>query len=447
MRIKNANVITFDDQNPILENRTIQIDENGSIDSIQSGKEEDSNVSEENEFDAKGQYVMPANICAHTHFYGAFSRGLYIPGDAPDAFPSILEKLWWKLDKSLDQEANYFSALVCLIDAIKHGTSVLIDHHASPNSIPGSLDIIEKAVRESGLRASLCYEVTDRDGKQKSEQGIEENIRFINKSSDTNERMISAQFGLHASLTLTNETLELARKKCPENVGFHVHAAEHVVDEYDSLKKSGKRVVERLDQFGILGPRTIAAHGVHIDAREIQILAESGTWLSHQPRSNMNNAVGLPDIESMLNAGIPVCLGNDGFSNAMWQEWKAAYLGHKLKAGDPRRMPADKIYNMAVTNNRDLVKTLFNGLETGIVKEGAAADLIVMDYKPFTDLNKDNLPWHIIFGFRDSMVTSTIVNGKFLMQDRQLHSLDEDTIVKEAKNVSKNVWDIYHGFF
>lgn len=447
MRIKNANIITFDDQNPIINDGTIHINENGIIHSVQSGKAQNSNDFEGNEFDAKGQYVMPANICAHTHFYGAFSRGLYIPGDAPDAFPSILEKLWWKLDKSLDQEANYYSALVCLIDAIKHGTSVLIDHHASPNSIPGSLDIIEKAVRESGLRASLCYEVTDRDGKEKSEQGIEENIRFIKKTSETNNPMISAQFGLHASLTLTNETLQMARNKCPNDVGFHIHVAEHVVDEYDSLKKSGKRVVERLDQFGILGPKAIAAHGVHIDAHEIQILAESGTWLSHQPRSNMNNAVGLPDVESMLNAGIPVCLGNDGFSNAMWQEWKAAYLGHKLKTGDPRRMPANIIYKMAVTNNRNLVKTLFNGLETSIIREGAAADLIMVDYKPFTDLNKDNLPWHIVFGFRDSMVTSTIVNGRFLMQDRQLISLDEDTIIREAKKVSKNVWDIYHGLF
>ena len=447
MIIKNAKIITYDEQNPIIENGSIQIDESGTIQSIQPGREVSFGEDKTEEFDAKGQFVMPANICAHTHFYGAFSRGLYIPGDAPDAFPSILEKLWWKLDKSLDEEANYYSALVCLIDAIKHGTAVLIDHHASPNFIPGSLDVLEKAVRESGLRASLCYEVTDRDGSEKSDQGIEENVRFIKKTAEMNDMVISAQFGLHASLTLNDQTLQEARKQCPEGTGFHIHVAEHVVDEDDSLKKCGKRVVERLDQFGILGPKTIAAHGVYLDAREIQILAESGTWLSHQPRSNMNNAVGLPDVESMLNAGIPVCIGNDGFSNAMWQEWKAAYLGHKLKTGDPRSMPAEKIYTMAVINNRNLVNNLFNGLDTGIIKEGAAADLIIVDYKPFTDLNHDNLPWHIIFGFQDSMVTSTIVNGRFLMQDRDLVTLDEGTIVKEAKKVSKIVWDTYHGLF
>ena len=164
----------------------------------------------------------------------------------------------------------------------------------------------------------------------------------------------------------------------PRISGFHIHAAEHVVDEYDSLRKSGKRVIQRLNDFGILGEKTIVAHGVHIDAKEIGLLANSGTWLSHQPRSNMNNAVGLPPIESMMNAGVKVCLGNDGFSNSMWQEWNAAYLAHKLINSDPRRMSADLIYQMAIINNRELIKTLFNDLDTGVIKPGAAADLMLL---------------------------------------------------------------------
>jgi cytosine/adenosine deaminase-related metal-dependent hydrolase len=161
----------------------------------------------------------------------------------------------------------------------------------------------------------------------------------------------------------------------------------------------------------------------------------------------MNNAVGLPQVESMLNAGVRVCLGNDGFSNSMWQEWDAAYLAHKLINNDPRRMPADLIYQMAIVNNRELVKKLFGGLETGIIKHGAMADLILMDYKPFTDLNSNNLPWHIVFGFRESMVTTTIVNGKILMKDRVLTTLDEEAITKEAKAISSGVWKTYHASF
>ena len=448
MIIKNANVITCDDQKRIIPNSTILIGNDGRIDSISEPQSLNDNPLEAQEvFDAHGQYLMPASICAHTHFYGAFARGMYIPGEAPDAFPAILEKLWWKLDKSLDEKANYYSALVCIIDAIKHGTTTLIDHHASPNSIPGSLDVIARAIEESGIRASLCYEVTDRDGGEKAQQGLEENLRFIEKLKDHKENHLSALFGLHASLTLSDATLKKARELCPQDIGFHIHAAEHIVDEYDSMKKSGKRVIQRLNDFGILGEKTVVAHGVHIDAKEIGLLVNSGTWLSHQPRSNMNNAVGLPPIESMINTGVKVCLGNDGFSNSMWQEWAAAYLAHKLINSDPRRMPADLIYQMAIINNRELIKTLFNHLETGVIKPGAAADLVLIDYKPFTELNSDNLPWHIVFGFRESMVTSTIVNGKFLMKDRVMTTLDEDSIIKEAKSISASVWKKYQGLF
>ncbi len=448
MIIKNANVITCDNQKNIILNATVIIDADGKIQSINENNSVETNTSGDTEvIDAHNQYLMPASICAHTHFYGAFSRGMYIPGEAPDAFPAILEKLWWKLDKSLDERANYFSALVCIIDAIRHGTTTLIDHHASPNSIPGSLDVLAKAIRDTGIRASLCYEVTDRDGEEKAKQGLEENRRFIAELKHHSDEHLSTLFGLHASLTLGNDTLRKARELCPSDIGFHIHAAEHNVDEYDSLKKSGKRVVERLNEFGILGDKTIVAHGVHIDAKEIELLAQSNTWLSHQPRSNMNNAVGLPPVESMLNAGVRVCLGNDGFSNSMWQEWNAAYLAHKLINADPRRMPADLIYQMAIVNNRELVKKQFNGLETGIIKPGAAADLMLVDYKPFTELNSENLPWHIVFGFRESMVTTTIVNGKVLMKDGKLINVDEEAIINEAKDISSHVWKTYHKSF
>ena len=258
---------------------------------------------------------------------------------------------------------------------------------------------------------------------------------------------MSALFGLHASLTLSDATITKAKEVSPENVGFHIHAAEHLIDEYDSITKSGKRVIERLDDFGLLGNKSIIAHGVHIDAKEIDLLAKSGTWLSHQPRSNMNNAVGLPPIESMINAGVRVCLGNDGFSNSMWQEWGAAYLSHKLLHNDPRRMPADLIYQIAIVNNRNLIKNQFNGLNIGVIEKGAAADLIIVDYQPYTDLNSDNLPWHIVFGFRESMITSTIVNGRFLMKDRVLINLDEKIITNEAMKVSSYVWNNYHEMF
>jgi putative selenium metabolism protein SsnA len=444
MLITNTNLITWEDPNRILENHAIYI-ENDLIKEIGPQAEMVISHPDTKQLDARGQYVIPGNICAHTHYYGAFARGMAIPGAAPGDFPEILGKLWWPLDKALTEEDIRYSALVCLVDALKHGTTSLVDHHASPNTIPGSLDIVAQAVDESGLRSVLCYEVTDRDGEAKARAGIAENVRFIARAR--HERIaggrVSANFGLHASLTLSDATLDLCREALPELTGFHIHAAESDADQYDSLAKSGLRVIDRLDKHGILGPRTIVAHAVHVDAREISLLAQSGTWVSHQPRSNMNNAVGVAPVESMLRAGVKVCLGNDGLSNTMWKEWEAAYLVHKIWNRDPRRMPASVVARMAVVNNSRLMSVFFPDVPIGVVQPGAAADLIFVDYHPTTPMHTGNLPWHIIFGFNESMVTTTIVAGKVLMRDRQLLTMDEAAITARSRELAVQAWKRY----
>lgn len=448
MLITNGKVITWEKPNRILEGYAVRI-EGDKIAEIGLQTDLVERYSNEERLDARGQYVMPGNICAHTHFYGAYARGLAIPGAAPANFPEILERLWWSLDKALDRKSVEYSALVCLVDAIRHGTTTLIDHHASPNAIEGSLDVIAEAVDRSGLRANLCYEVTDRDGPERARAGINENVRFIEsvRRERPAEGRLGAMFGLHASLTLSDQTLHACRDACPDDVGFHIHVAEDAADEYDSLEKSGMRVVDRLEKHGILGPKSIIVHAVHIDAQEMLLLKESRSWVSHQPRSNMNNAVGLPQVESMLRAGIPVCLGNDGFSNTMWAEWKTAYLAHKLIHRDPRRMSAADLAEMAIYNNRNLVNTLSPVGPVGEVSPGAQADLIFVDYHPFTPLTADNLPWHIVFGMYESMVTMTMVAGKVLMKDRELLTLDEEKIAYEACQHAPAIWQGFQAQF
>jgi putative selenium metabolism protein SsnA len=442
MLIINGRIVTWGHENRIMPDGWGLRIHNGVIEKMAPQDELMQTYPEDEQLDAGGQLVMPGNICAHTHFYGAFSRGLGIPGSPPSCFTQILDKLWWNLDKALDEDGIRYSALVCLVDAIKHGTTTLIDHHASPNAIDGSLDVIADAVIESGLRASLCYEVTDRDGMDRAEQGIQENLRFIKRigNRDKGDATLRAHFGLHASLTLSDETLERSHDLCPEGIGFHIHAAEGIEDQEDSLAKSGLRVVHRLDQFEILRPESILAHGVHLDEGEIVRLAEVESWLTHQPRSNMNNAVGVAPIEAMLEAGVRVGMGNDGFSNTMWQEWKEAYLLHKLAHRDPQRMGGYTVMKIAVENNSTLVTGLFDSLPVGEISEGAAADLIFVDYHPFTPMNAGNLPWHILFGFQESMVTATIVAGRLLMYERELLTLDETEIAAKAMEISKQTW-------
>jgi putative selenium metabolism protein SsnA len=446
MLIFNAKLVTWENPNRILDDHALYI-EDGLVREIGPSADLFKRSRDPLPLDARGQIVLPGNICSHTHFYGAFSRGMSIPGDPPRDFSEILSKLWWPLDKSLSIEDVHASAQVCLIDAIKHGTTTLIDHHASPNAIDGSLDVIQDAVDQAGVRAALCYEVTDRDGPEKAKAGIAENLRFIKKIKNKNgNNKLSATFGMHASLTLSDSTLDACRAAVPEGTGFHIHAAEADADQYDSMARSGTRVIERLHQHGILGPNSILAHCVRVDEREIDLLAETRTWVTHQPRSNMNNGVGVAPVETMLKSGVLLGLGNDGFSNAMWQEWKAAYLIHKAWHRDPRRMNGADVVQMAVYNNTALVSQLF-GLPIGKIVPGAAADLVFVDYKPFTPLNAGNLPWHILFGFEESMLTTTIVGGNILMKDRQLLTLDEEAISAKAAELASKTWKRYQGTF
>ena len=242
---------------------------------------------------------------------------------------------------------------------------------------------------------------------------------------------------------MSSETLNTCRESVPEDVGFHIHAAESPDDEYDSIFKYGYRVIDRLDHHQILGPKSIIAHAVHVDAREISILKETQTWVTHQPRSNMNNGVGVAPIESQLRSGIKLCLGNDGFSNAMWEEWKTAYLLQKIWNCDPRSMSGTDIVQMAIYNNASLVNVFFPKAPIGVISPGAMADLIFVDYHSPTPLNEGNLPWHILFGFHESMVTTTIVAGQVLMRNRKLTSIDEKEVTSIAKNLAVKVWKRY----
>lgn len=400
---------------------------------------------DEERLDARGKLVMPGNICAHTHFYGAFARGMALPpGPPPKNFPEILEKLWWRIDRALTHEDSQYSALVCLVDAIKHGTTTLIDHHASPQAIDGSLDAVSAAVNQAGLRACLCYEVTDRNGADGANAGIRENVRFLTKTNDarrmTGDHRIAATFGLHASFTVSDKTLERCLAELDSlDSGFHIHVAEDSSDEDDSIQRHGMRVGERLHAKGVLGARTIAAHCVHVDVGEIDLFKRTQTKVSHQPRSNMNNAVGVANVLGMMRHGVTVGLGNDGFSNNMFSEMKTAYLVHKSHQRDPRVMGADRVFQMAFANNAKICANFWDA-PVGELTEGAYADVILLDYAPFTEMTAGNFPWHVIFGADGSHVTHTICGGKLLMKDRELVYLDEAEIAARAKELSRGVW-------
>ncbi len=439
MLITHGRIATFGQNPQVIEDGAIYVAEDEII-AVGPTAELKARYPEAEQLDAKGQLVLPGSICGHTHFYGAFARGMAIPGEPARNFVEILQKLWWRLDRALDEESIRLSALVCLVDAIRNGTTTLIDHHASPNLIDGSLDICAEAIGQSGLRVCECYEVTNRNGLAGAHAGIAENVRFAKRLASRPNPLLAASFGLHASFTIEPETLDRCVAEARSlSVGFHVHVAEGEADEIDSETKYGQRVGEHLHARGVLGEQTLSAHCVHVNQNEINLLAQTNTKVSHQPRSNMNNAVGTTPVQRMLDAGVCVGLGNDGFSNNMYTEMKAAYLIHKSTAGDPRAMTGDTVMRLAYENNARIA-SLFWPRPLGEISPGAYADLVFLDYVPYTPLTAGNLPWQIIFGVDGTHVTTTMVGGRVLMRDRVLLALDEERIAAQAREIAPHVW-------
>ncbi|MGD0749980.1 MAG: putative aminohydrolase SsnA [Anaerolineales bacterium] len=433
-RFENGIVVTLGEKNRVLWNATVVTDGEmvvalGDSDAMKHRYPEAKSV------ECSGKIILPGFICAHHHFYSTMARGMAIPGEPAKNFVEILEKLWWKVDRALGEEDILLSAQLPLIDCIRNGTTTVIDHHASPSMRDGSLDIIENAVRQAGLRASLCYEVSDRNVIG---GGIAENERFIKKVGQ-GDGQIAAMMGLHASFTLSDETLE----KCvgiakDGNVGCHIHVAEDLSDREDSLKKYNTTIVNRLQKMGAAGKKSIFVHCVHIDEAEMDIVAKTGTIVVHNPESNMNNAVGVTPILKMLNKGILVGLGTDGMGSDMLAQMRCAYLLHRLANRDPR-VAFMEAPQMLLQNNAEIVKRQF-GLRLGEIAEGRPADLAILDYCPPTPLSEANFLGHLIFGLVDAVVDTTVCRGKILMQGKKIISMDEDSLAARSRELAPKMW-------
>jgi putative selenium metabolism protein SsnA len=434
MIIENARILTFDSHNRVLDCGSVEVRADGSIGAV--GK--DAARSDQERIDARGRLLMPALINCHTHLYSTLARGISLPGTPPKNFPEILKKLWWRLDRALNQQDIYYSALVGVMDSARCGVGTLVDHHSSPSAVNGSLDVIERAFREVGLRGVLCYETTDRNGPKNAQEGIDENVRFIERARKS-DGLVNASFGLHASFTLSDRTL---RRSVEANeslqAGFHVHVSEDRSDNDDARRKHGKSPVRRLHELGVLDDRALAAHCIHVSGADIAALARHQINVVHNPQSNCNNAVGAARVLEMVKAGVLVGLGSDGYSPRMWDEFKAAFHVQKMRAGDPRVAYAEA-YALALLNNRAIARKVWN-LDIGRIEEGARADLVLYDYFPPTPLTSDNIFGHALFGIAHAPVDSLVVNGRFVIRDRQFVHVDERAVAEKATACARQLW-------
>lgn len=435
--VGNGRLITRDEAFPYAEDGAVALDgevikEVGALSELRAKYPDAEFV------DARGGVIMPGLINVHTHIYSGLARGLSIDGFNPTNFLEVLDGQWWYIDRHLTLDGTRACAYATVLDCIRDGVTTIFDHHASFCEIPGSLFAIKDVCQELGIRANLCYEVSERDGAEKCGQAIRENADFARWAKEQDDDMIKAMFGGHALFTISDKTFEQMVKANDGMTGFHIHVAEGMNDVYDSLQNYGRRPVQRLQDHGILGPKTILGHCIHVNTAEMDIIKATDTMCVNNPESNMGNAVGISPVLQLYKKGILIGLGTDAYTNDMLESIKVALCSQRHNACMPN-VGWCEVTDMLFRNNAKMAER--TGFPTlGVLKPGAAADVIVMDYKPFTPFSDANIDGHMLFGMTGRQCQTTMINGRILMKDRVLTEIDEEAVNAHILESSKRLW-------
>lgn len=390
-----------------------------------------------------GRVILPGLINAHTHAYSAHARGLAVREPMAD-FDEILKHLWWRLDRLLEPEDVALNALTTFMESVRSGVTTLFDHHSSPHAIPDSLSAMADAAREVGVRACLCYEASDRDGEAAFAAAVAENVRFMREAnplpgSAATQDTVRGMFGMHASFTLSEASLDaIATASAGVPGGYHVHVAEGPQDERRTIARTGRRIVDRLDQRGMVGPDSIAAHCVHVTPDEIEILAERAANVVHNPHSNLGNAVGFAPIVEMMRRGVRVGLGTDAYTADMLASMQVAKIVASGYRFDPT-VGFGEAVAMLFRSNPAIATGVF-GRDMGILRPGAVADLVALDYRPPTPLDSRTFWGHVVFGMAGAQVADVMVGGKWVLRDREFTRLDEAAILAAAAARAEQIW-------
>ena len=440
--IGNGKLFTRNDEMPFVENGAVAI-EGTKIAAVGETEAIKKQYGDAEFIDAKGGVIMPAFINTHEHIYSAMARGLSIKGYNPKGFLDILDGQWWTIDRHLTLEQTKYSAVETLISCIRNGVTTVFDHHASFGQIGGSLFTIADVAKELGVRACLCYEISDRDGMDKARESVMENAEFIRYALKDDTDMIAGMMGMHAQFTISDATMELAAANKPDEVGYHIHVAEGIEDLHDCLRKYGKRIVDRLMDFNILGEKTLLGHCIYINPHEMDLIKDTNTMVVHNPESNMGNACGCPPTMELVHRGILTGLGTDGYTHDMLESYKVANVLHKHHLCDANAAWGE-VPKMLFENNAAIANRYFK-TPLGVLKEGAAGDVIVVDYNPPTQLDASNINGHILFGMTGRDVVTTVANGRVLMKDREIKVIDVEEAMAKCREESAKLWHSING--
>ncbi len=392
---------------------------NAGIRFVDKVSDEMTGVKETSVIDCTGKFVTKSFAIGHHHVYSALARGMPKPLGVPSDFRAILKYIWWTLDQNLDRESIRLSALATAIEALKAGSTFIVDHHASPGHIGGSLETIAGAFEQAGISHLLCYEVTDRYGTDKAAEGLEECDNWLEK----NQGLV----GLHASFTVGNESLERAvRLMQKHGSGIHIHLAEDKYDQKHCLQNYYQQAGHRLNEAGVLdSPKTILVHGLHLNDGERDMIRKKPCWIAQNMESNLKNKVG---CFSSRGLGDKIFLGTDGMHGDMLRSMKAAFFAGQLYDDINFTSAYQRLRNI----HRYIRQNNFSG--------DGDNNLIVVDYNSATEVNPDNFAAHLIFGISSSHIRYVIAEGRVVVKDGRLQTLDEEAVLKEARKYAGMLW-------
>ncbi|HYN66403.1 MAG TPA: putative aminohydrolase SsnA [Ornithinibacter sp.] len=436
MIVTGAHVITGDPGRPVVGGGAVLVRDGLVVEVGASGKLRTAHPDEP--VVDTGRVVLPGLVNAHTHAYSAYARGMAVHSPTRN-FDEILGNLWWALDRLLEPEDVRLNATTTFMESVRRGVTTVFDHHSSPNAVPGSLTAMAGAARRVGVRACLCYETSDRDGPGVFAEAVAENVGFMRVANTTDQHRVRGLFGMHASFTLSEaslDTIAAAAETVPG--GYHVHVAEGPADQPRTVALSGRGVVDRLAARGMLGPDGLAAHCVHVSPAEIEVLAQLRANVVHNPHSNLSNAVGVAPVVEMLRRGIRVGLGTDAYTPDVLTSMQVAKIvasGHRL---DPTVGFAEAVA-MLFEHNPAIATAVF-GRDIGVLRPGAVADLVTLDYRPPTPLDSRSVWGHVVFGMSGGQVADAMVDGEWVLREGEFPRLDEAEVLAHSAERAERVW-------
>lgn len=384
------------------------------------------------EIDFHGDLLLPSLVCSHAHIYSIFARGLSLPFN-PKNFQDILDQMWWKLDAKLTNELTYYSGIAASYEFLLNGVTTVIDHHAS-GEIIGSLSNLSKAVSGvAKMRGIYCFETSDR---YNVDECVLENVSF---AKENHSETVSGLFGMHASMSISDATLGKIAAKA-KDIPLHVHVAESKMDEDDAENKYKTNIISRFDKFGIIAPRSLVVHGVFLSEQELEIIHKRGAYMVVNTTSNMNNAVGVPNVKAYINHNIPVMVGNDGLNSNMASEYMNVYYTSHLKNESPTSLNLGEVLQM-INNSYEYVSKTFN-IKLGKISQGYKADLLRVKYTPFTRMDNQNAFGHIFFGlFPNFKPSDVLIDGEYQVKNYELVNEKLNATFKQCKTFAQKLWD------